>query len=251
MALKPYSIWLPELDIVSGGIKVLYSLYGYLLTRGIEIRPNVKYRGDSIAIYPEIIKGNPLGGTTVVRYILAPLGEMGLNGEAGPLDYNKNDRLYSFSRFIYPADDEHTMFLPAIDTSLFYDQGKKRTKTCYFIGKGEYTAVEPKGCIEVNRKSAYDQQMLADFLNTCEVMYCYDFRTAMTEVARLCGCRVVVIPSKYTLEQFKLYEPGMNGISWGMDEANKLDSVAFKAHYLDLRRTFEKKLDTFIVSTQK
>lgn len=249
---RPYSLFLPDYDPLSGGIKVMWALYGYLLSRGVIVNANAIYNNvDFVAIYPEIVRGNPLKAKTVVRYLLAPPGEMALNGEPGPMEYDSTDRLYSFSKFIYPADSDHTMFLPAIDTNLFRDKGLKRTKSCYFIGKGEYTAVEPKGCIEVNRKFAQDQQLLCDFLNTCEVMYCYDFRTAMVEVARLCGCRVVIIPSKYTKEQFKLYEPGMNGISWGMDEKVELDSSKFRDHYLDLRFVFEKKLTKFIEDTQK
>jgi len=250
--MRPYSIFPLDYDPTSGGQKVMWALYGYLLSRGVIVNVNAKYNNpDFVAIYPEIMKNNPAEANTVVRYILAPPGEMALYGTPGPSSFGENDRLYSFSKFIYKTDDEHTMFLPVIDTSLFNDQGKKRTKSCYFIGKGTYTAVEPKGCIEVNRKFAQDQQMLADFLNTCEVMYCYDFRTAMMEVARLCGCRVVLISDKYPKEEYKNYEPGLNGVSFGMDEAKLLDTVAFTASYKALRRTFEDKLDTFILSTQK
>lgn len=231
----------------------MWGLYGYLLSRGVIVNINAKYNTDDfVAIYPEIYKGNPVGAKTVVRYILAPLGEMALNGIPGPLEYDETDRIYSFSKFIHPTDDDHTLFLPIIDTHLFKDRGLRRTKKCFYVGKGENTNVHPPQAIEFIRRYASDQNSLATFLNECEVMYCYDFRTAMTEVARLCGCRVVMIPSKYTKEQFMNYEPGMNGITWGLDEgAVELDTPAFRKHYLGLRKTFEKRLDQFIIDTQK
>jgi len=248
---KPYTIYLPEYSKTSGGIKVMWGLYGYLLSRGVEIRPNVKYTCDSIAIYPEIVKGNPLGGSTIVRYILAPLGEMGLNGEPGPMEYDKSDLIYSFSKFIYETDNDHTMFLPIINTHIFKDQGKKRFKKCVFIGKGENTYVHPKDCIEFDRRFAQNQQLLADFLNECQVMYCYDFRSAMMEVARLCGCRVVLLSDKYPKSEYSKYEPGLNGISFGLDEEVPLETKGFRKHYLSLRRDFCRKLDQFIEDTQK
>jgi hypothetical protein len=249
--MKPYAIFLPELDSTSGGIKVMWGLYGYLLSRGIEIRPNVKYTCDSVAIYPEIVKGNPLGGSTVVRYILAPLGEMGLNGQPGPTEYDKTDKIYSFSKFIYETDDDHTMFLPIIDTNLFKDQGKKRFKNCLFVGKGDYTGIEPKGCIEIDRRFAQNQELLADFLNECQVMYCYDYRSAMMECARLCGVRVVLLSTKYPKEDYLKYEPGLNGVSFGLDEEVKLDTKEFRKTYLRLKDIFERKLDKFIIDSQK
>lgn len=119
------------------------------------------------------------------------------------------------------------------------------------VGKGIDTNLHPDNAIYIDRTLAQDQQALADLLNECHVMYCYDYRTAMTEIARLCGCRVIIIPSKFTKEEFAEYEPGMNGISWGDKEEVKLDTDTFRDHYLSLVKTFEKKLDLFISETQK
>jgi hypothetical protein len=87
-------------------------------------------------------------------------------------------------------------------------------------------------------------------------MYSFENPTAMNEIARLCGCRVVFIPeganilySKEELEE--KYEPGMMGISWGLNDRQKLDVEAFREHYEKLREEFEKKVDIFIEETQK
>jgi len=258
MAFKPYVIWCPDYDYTSGGIKVMWGLYGWLLAKGVEVYMNryplEKSIGESIAIYPEIIQGNPIGSKTVVRYILAPLGEMALirDGVAtpGPSFYPKTDLLYSFSKLIYATDSDHTLFLPIIDTHIFKDQHKERTKTCVLFGKQPDKHLHPTDAIVIDRTYASDQEALSNTLNECKMMYVYDHRTAMTEVARLSGCPVTIIPSVYTKEQFSLYEPGLNGISWGLEEHNELDSESFRKHYLGMIKTFITKLDKFIEDTQ-
>lgn len=229
----------------------MYGLYGALLAKGHVAFLNATYDDPNfIAVYPEIYNGNDTGAKTVVRYILAPLGEMTHNGYPGPTAYPKTDLIYSFSRMILDLEDSHVLFLPILNTYVFKDYGKKRDKKCFYVGKKNNLGVHPPEAVELKREFAVDQNALADFLNECEVMYCYDHRTAMTEVARLCGCRVVVIPSVVPLEQFKLYEPGMNGISWGLEEEVPLDTKKFRDHYLHMKEVFDKKLDLFITETQ-
>lgn len=232
----------------------MWGLYGWLLSKGQIVYPNASYENkDFVAIYPEIFHGNETGAKKVVRYILNKPGVMSSMGVPGPTEFNKNDELYYFSRLFAPegVDDNHILFLPIIDLHLFKDQKKKRDKKCYFVGKGIERGLHPKDCIKIDRSFAQDQQKLADLLNECEVMYSYDSVSAMFEVARLCGCRVVVFPSEYTKEEFSKYEPGMNGISWGLEDYQKLDTEAFRGHYEALRGIFEKRLDKFIEETQK
>ena len=250
--MRPYSIITPPFSPVSGGIRVLYGLYGWLLAKGQIAFLNAKFENkDFVAIYPEISHGNPAEANTVVRYILAPPGEMASNGVAGPVKFEDTDLIYSFSKLVYNTDPEHTMFLPILNMHLFKDQKKKRNKKCVFFGKKPSSSVHPKECIPIDRKFAQDQQALADMLNECSVMYCYDHRTAMTEISRLCGCRVVIIPSDYTKKKFEDYEPGLNGISWGLKEEVELDTEAFREHYQSLRILFEHRLEGFIEETQK
>lgn len=249
---KPYSVFCPPFNVTSGGIRVMWGLYGWLLAKGMIAYVNAAFDNkDFIGIYPEIVNGNPMEAKTVVRYILAPLGEMGSNGIPGPSAYDKSDLIYSFSKLIYDTDDEHTLFLPILNTSLFTNLGRReRPYKCVFVGKGTDTHLHPKDSIYIDKNLSQDQAQLADFLNDCEVMYVYDHRTAMTEVARLCGVRIVIFPSIVSKEEFEKYEPGMNGISWGKDEGIQVDSEKFRNHYEEMKDIFSKKLDTFIETTQ-
>lgn len=249
----------PNFDITSGGIRVMWGLYGALLAKGQIVYVNAKFENnDFIAVYPEIVQGNPLGAKHVVRYILNKPGVMSSGGRVGPTEFDASDKLYYFSRLFGEAkNDDGYMFLPILNLHLFKDQHKERTQKAVFFGKGlEYANLfaepkHPSSAIVIDRSFAQNQQALADLLNECEVLYCYDPVTAMTELARLCGCRIVMINPIYTKEQFKAYEPGMNGISWDKDEEIPLDVKGFTKHYKDLSVEFARKLDFFIEDTQK
>jgi len=255
---RPYVLTAPPFEITSGGVRVMYGLYGWLLAKGqvafLNERPAT---GDCIAIYPEIEVGNPAQASTVVRYILNKPGVVPAllsdgSTRFGPTEFDPTDKLYYFSR-LYGGTDENTMFLPILNLHLFKDQKRKRTKTAYLIGKGmnyPLKFIHPKDSIEINREFAQDQQALADLLNECQVLYCYDPNTAMTEVARLCGVRIIMINPIYTKEEFSTYEPGMNGISWGKDEEIELETDLFRGHYIRMVKSFEKNLDKFIDATQ-
>lgn len=250
---KPYVLWIPDFDVTSGGIRVMWGLYGHLLAKGqiVFVNTQLPYM-DTVAIYPEIATGNPLGGKTVVRYILNKPGVMSNGINPSPTEFDASDRLYYFSQLFGKAQDpNHYMFLPILNTHLFKDQGKKRTKRAYFVGKGVNTGIHPKDSVLIDRSLAQDQAYLADLLNECEVLYCYDPVTAMTEIARLCGCRVVMVNPTYSKDEFKKYEAGTNGITWGTEPTVPLDTGGFRKHYTDLKLQFGRKLDQFIEDTQK
>lgn len=259
---KPYVIISPPFEVTSGGVRVMYGLYGWLLAKGqVAYMNEMPVSGDFIAIYPEIQEGNPTNAKTVVRYILNKPGVVPAiysdgSSKVGPTEFGKEDILYYFSRLYGQTDDKHYMFLPIVNLHLFKNQGKKRTRTAYMVGKGiieqgiQSKFIHPSDSIEITREFAQDQQALADLLNECEVLYNYDPVSAILEVARLCGVRIVQIPTKYTKEEFSKYEPGLNGISWGKDEGIELDYDAFVAHYLALQHEFTHALDRFIEETQ-
>ena len=256
MRSKPYSIITPQYQITSGGIRVMYALQSWLETRGqiAFVNQFPKESTDFIAIYPEIMRGNPAEADHVVRYILNKPGLMTTNGEPGPTVFPHKDKIYVFSELYNTlnVDKDHIMFLPVLNLHLFkVTNTNKRKVNCKLIGKGsDLHLPEANDAQVITREFANDQAALADLLNKCEVMYSYDNNSAMFEIARLCGCRVVVIPSMYTKEEFNKYEPGMNGISYGLEEDIPLDVQEFRNHYRGMVKTFEDRLDYFIEDTQ-
>lgn len=252
----PYSIYTPEFDPTSGGIRVMWGLLGWLLAKGQLAVANARWHTPFNAIYPEIIHGNPFGSERVVRYILNRPGVMASYGVPGPQSFG-DDEIYVFSRIYdtFNVDDEHILFLPILNLHIFKDYKRNRTQTCYFVGKGTDQNLHPADSIPITREFAQDQQQLAELLNNCHTMYTYENPTAMNEIARLCGCKVVFFPegsaTPYTKKELEtLYEPGMQGVAFGRDDSVQLDVKKFRKTYIELIREFEKKLDTFIIHTQ-
>lgn len=250
---RSYSIITPDFQITSGGIRVMYALHGWLLAKGQISFLNGMMGDDFVAVYPEIYRGNPTNANHVVRYLLNVPGVMN-NPE--PLIIEPGEQVYTFSQLYnvppYLVDDDHILFLPCLDLHLFkVTNTGKRTKRCKLIGKGaDLHFPETEGLFELTREFSNDQQALADYLNECEVLYSYDNNSAMFEVARLCGCRVVIIPNLYTKKDFSRYEPGLNGISYGLEENTPLDAVEFRNHYQEMIKVFEQRLEGFIDATQ-
>ena len=253
MKSKPYSIWTPNFDVTSGGIRVLYGLVGWLLAKGQIVVPNAKGE-EFITIYPDVIRGNPFNSKNVVWYLLNAPGVMGMGGVKGQTEFKEDDTIYIFSELYNTlgVDKEHIMFLPILDLFTFrVTNTSKRKYNCKFIGKGKDLHLpETEELFLVDRQFANDQSALAEYLNGCDTMYSYDNNSAMFEIARLCGCKVVIIPSIYSKEEFSKYEPGMNGISYGLEEKADLDSLEFRNHYKDMIKVFENRLEGFINETQ-
>jgi O-antigen biosynthesis protein len=253
---KPYLIRTPDFDPVSGGIRVMWGLYGWLLAKGEIAYINAKVSVPSVGIYPEIYHGNDLESETVVRYVLQTPGVMGTSTQdgqfkLGPTNYDEKDRVYVFSKIYdtFGVDQDHILFLPIINTKVFRNKHRKRKKTCYMVGKGKNLQFHPKGAVELTRQFAHDQEALADLLNDCHTFYCYDRLSAMMDIARLCGVRVKYY-GDFTQEELEKYEPGTNGLGyWGEDK--QLWTEAFRERYKALQRAFEVQLDRFIEETQK
>jgi hypothetical protein len=253
--MKPYSVVTPNFKIDSGGIRVMWGLYGWLLAKGQIVNVNLQYPDPNfIAIYPEIYNGNPIGANTIVRYILQKPGMMGKGTPGtssfrpGPTEFGPNDKIFAFSRlYMKDLSQNRYMFLPILDMHLFNNQNKPRTKKFYYVGKGINTNQHSPDATELPRMQ--NQQKLADMMNDCEVLYVYDPVTALSEIARLCGTRVVMFAPMEGFEKY--YEPGTNGISLYKDNEIELNYTEFRAHYSEMRNTFSKKLDSFIELTQK
>ena len=255
--MKSYSIFSPGFEIVSGGVRVMYGLYGWLLAKGqVAFMNQYIPNSEHIAIYPEIYPPkNHTNASKVVRYILqkpATVSAIDKDGKAtlGPSVFPEYEDLYAFSRMYYELPEEKYMFLPILSTHQFKDKKKKRTKTAYMVGKGIDTHKHPDDAIEITRDLAQDQDALVSILNSCRVLYQYDPVSAISEIARLCGCPVILNQDWFSKEQYKLYEPGMDGISFE-DKIEEFDSKKFAEHYEGMKDEFSKRLDLFIEKTQK
>lgn len=248
---KPYSIACPPYEITSGGIRVMYAFQSWLEIKGQIALMNAKYDVPFIGVYPEIYHGNPLEASRVVRYILQKPGVMAMNGVPAPKSFDKSDDIYVFSKIYdtFGVLDSKLLFCPVINLHIFKDQNRRRTKTCYLVGKGINGHQHPEDAIELTREFASDQSRLADLLNDCQILYGYDHMSAMYDIARLCGCKVRYLGTG-TKQELNSYEPGLNGMYFSEDDSEDFYPKWFRENYIGLRKDFDQRMDNFIEDTQ-
>ena len=258
--MKPYVIWSPPYHECSGGIRVLHRLCHELTKRDIETYITTEvlcddlletsYRDDSddfIAVYPEIVAGNPLGAKTVARWVLNVPGRL-----AGETEYDKDEIIFPFSRILnqWGLPEERVLYLPELNLDFYYDKNDRprHNKVAYF-GKGK-GAVD-KDTIVLGNKPTVER---ADLLRSSYVMYCFDNMTAMMNVSRLCGCPVVLIPNgELTEEQLNMWETGRDGIAYGKEQylrTTNFHSGDYRLKYKEEIKKFDEKLENFIKETQ-
>jgi hypothetical protein len=200
-----FVIWAPPFDLAFGGSIALHRLGHNLATLGHRVwlwasSKNPEWLGqltedfsdvpDAIVVYPEVVCGNPLlSFDRVVRWILNTPGVIGGDGVFGD-----RDLILLWSREYrvdpkYKVSGELTAWR---DWSHFRDLGLPRRGACYAVRKGTDRHAHPADalCIDDYGLRGGDDYLIEVF-NSREAFYCYDDHTALVELARLCGCRVV------------------------------------------------------------
>lgn len=151
-----------------------------------------------IAVYPEIVSGNPLGCPHVVRWILyTPRGHA--QGEVFAKPSPGEEVFFFQSPFIEHIDwipRENWLRLQWHRDDIFNDPGPvERTEVCRMIRKGTATANSPppgaEGAIMLDGKS---NEEIAEVFKRARLFYCHDPYTMYCDYAALCGCLPIVVP---------------------------------------------------------
>ena len=251
--MRPYLVWAPPYSHATGGVKVLHRFVHELNAAGQEAsistpetNPewNTPHRepplaGDWIAAYPEVVQGNPWGAERVARWVL---NTPGLRG--GDRSYAPSEMVFSYSPIYL---DAMLLHLPAVELDIYADRHEPRSGTLVYTGKA--TRWRKVAGREITLEEREDRHALADALNRATALYCFDMTTAMIDIARLCGCPVVVIPDgSRSFEDYDRHV-GWNGIGWNTMPL-AFDPERFRSGYLDLFATFRRQLDEFVRITQ-
>lgn len=277
--MKPYFIFTPEWSKYSAGVVVLHTLAHRLSQMGMSVYlhtgiqnpawkklPTVnEFKGDRnnvVAVYPDIVNGNPYKCKYVARYFLHIPGFFG-----GQTEFDKKEMLFVHSDLFnqrVKLPKNRVVFFPYLDTNIFYDMKLERTLKFYFKRKDNGTYPDPRiaeiPSIGTGRENESEdaQKALAVKLNQTKVLYCYDNVTAMIDIARLCGCAVVMVPDGFWTEMecrcFGGWEAG--GIAYGIEhEAEALASVSSEAmrEYYTVKAEHQAKrsLKEFVEITQR
>lgn len=265
--MRPYLVLSYDYAHNSGGRKVLHRLCHELNLAGQEayIPPEwianpewntpshePSFEGDWVAVYPEVVPGNPWGAPHVARWVLNHPGVIVPAGGSAPGDavYDPAEIVFIFHEAFNAmgVGPERVLNLPTIETDIYFDRHLPRVGEVFYVGKSSKSRELP-GALEVTTAMAADRENLADVLNKATVMYTFDNETAMAEIARLCGCPVIVIPDgSYTWEQ---YDRLVGWVGQGWDAMPPpFDSAAYRAWYLGRIDTFHERLADFIRITQ-
>lgn len=148
----------------------------------------------SIVVYPEIVNGNPLGASNVVRWLLYPPSFRGT-----AKGFGLNDIYFKASDF---SDDISLtggaqllhLFSPH---RVYANYGiEQRSGTCYMLRKqtDKPTHHDPEKDICLDGLRHED---IAYHFNHCERFICYDEATMYSQLAAVCGCLSIVVPGLY------------------------------------------------------
>ncbi len=220
----PYYIVAPSYDRKSMGIKVLHYLCDrlnradqmafllpynssdpLLMTSPFYLSPLLDRRTfeahfemglSPIVIYPEIVSGNPLGASTVVRYVLNVPGFI-----AGDLKYDENEIVVGFSEELSSVSSaSQTLTLAPWDLVNFYlpEDSNVRYGSCFYSRKhrmaGNHLLETTSKSVEVDL--IMTPREIGDLFRRSEVFYAYE-STALIGEAILCGCPVVLISNPH------------------------------------------------------
>lgn len=275
----PYYLTAPGYKQTSGGVRAMHYLCHALNLLGCEaylktteVHPALRTplltqeiaqahfeAGRSpVAVYPEIVEGNPFGSRCVARYLLAEPGR--INGN--PLDLAPTDLVFAFGPTIVPDGWQADLLrIPLVDTRIFHCDGvddATRSGTAAFLNRhlrrggslhpATAESIEISG--RVPERSAHE---LAELLRRVECVYLYEWSTIAFE-ALLCGCPVVCILNDASMPDAERWVMGGKGIAWGLDPREIAHAKATVHEARDVYReeeaTFWRQLRHFVDKTQ-
>lgn len=200
-------------------------------------------RRPHVVIYPELVRGNPLGSKNVVRWLLYK------PGLRHPFEFGKDDMFFRVGDICdIPEITGGAPDLLLWKVSPVYRNENRpgRGGVCYMVRKGECKARIPE--TEVPGALGLDglaPEEINDAFNRCDTFYSYDEVTMYSQYAAVCGCLSVVIPGLYPsrAEWVAEHELARYGVAYGLDD---LEHARQTQHLVEglLRAEEEKGLET-------
>ncbi len=219
----PYLIYAPDYTPISGGVRVMHLLCHALNELGyrailacdkthpqlntphcsVSAMPELcrelqKHGFKPIAVYPEIVHGNPFNALCVVRYLLNRPGHIG-----GPIEFDATDILYAYDDyFVSPGMSAKILTIPTIDPLIYHNNQPQteRRKVCFYARKYRiFKNKLPPSFHDGHIDLSYPERpwsVIARILQDSRLLYCYE-PSGITLEAVLCGCPVAYVLSDY------------------------------------------------------
>lgn len=235
-----YEIWIGGYFHMSGGIRALHILRDELCARGLEAwMSHERHDKNALAVYPEIVKGNPEGYERFVRWYLNkedPTPDLTFAWEAGMGDYP-------------------LLTVDIIERDLFRPGTGNRRGVAYWVGKGvKDERFIPDGAVEISRYNFPTRPELAKFMQGLDYLISFDPFTAVNVEAVCCGTPVLIRSQdpRWTRSMVQAHGWTPFGVAWSMEELHEARGnvrLAFD-HYDSLRAVFQQRIDQFVELTQ-
>lgn len=209
---------------------------------------------ESIVIYPQIIGGNYLQGSIVVRYLLH---KPGLSGHSALATFQPDDLYFSFApEHVIRGTRSFDLFLPLVDHATYFPPPEGAARDGFVVLFGRRVAPD-RGTFPswlaplrlVSKEAPIPPVELAELYRTSRAMVTFERSTAIYE-AELCGCPVICFPEEHFEEA--AYQPRFKGLGlvWGWNEdrlpAATDETVAFRSIYAEIEANLLDRLRTAI-----
>lgn len=200
---------------------------------------------ESIIVYPELVRGNPLGASNVVRWLLYKPGLL------HPFDFGPDEMFFRASSMCDMPDltgGAPDLYLWKVNPVYRNESRPSRKGVCYIVRKGgdkpRIPETETLDAICIDGASHVEAN---EIFNRCDTFYSYDEATMYSQFAALCGCTSVVVPGMFgSREEWAAQHPNARfGIAYG-DSKAELDHARTTRHLLleDLRNNERQSLET-------
>ncbi|MEQ9859860.1 glycosyltransferase [Pectobacterium cacticida] len=211
-----------------------------------------------IAVYPEIVSGNPLQAPICVRYMLNREGV--LNGNS--INAGEED-LFFFYRQEFAENEANVNLLTisTYDLSVFCDDVKEKDLDILYLNRVPRSSIDfstlPENIMVLSMEQPLSLHELARVLKRGRVLYSYE-SSGTCALAGLCGCpvvaRVALGYEKYAITENTSKDVGNADFAWN-DSPYELERVRatlyrYKEFYEGLESVSNQQLLTFLNITQ-
>jgi hypothetical protein len=269
--MRPYVVVAPDFSPMCAGITTLHKLCHMLNERGCVAyttgrTPPAGYHGlfntktthslskeeceylqyNGVVVYPDIVPGNPLRFTNVVRWWVGI-----------PQYKNDNELTVSLAKnHDFNIKVENHLCIWHVEDFFIPPENENRYKTCYTVHKSieapPIAEIAP-GSIRIDHN--FTRKEVVKLFQESSVFYSYDDCTLLTVESRLCGCPTKILRhNTFPKENLKNSVFSRYGISFPDEQLDigrlKSEMPLFRESYEALKMNTEKELDIFIENTQ-
>ena len=208
---------------------------------------------NTIVVYNELLKGNPLRAKKIVRWLLF-YNRFYKQSEGKTIGYEKNDLFFTYREIFndYTLNPEcKVLCTPYFDLDLYkrYNFGERHGK-CYVLRKGKWRVNDSdfKDKIVVDDLSEHEKVRV---FNECEYCISYDTQTAYSKIAALCGCISVIVPEEgKQRNDYRTANEDSSGIAFGFspEEINFAETTRdkIKTKFEEINKQSKEDVERFI-----